>query len=67
MYVVLNSCKNYLCSDVDGDICRTAKLLYACKHPPFYTVHFKETSDAEMLCKFGIRKPSIGLDNATAI
>ena len=59
--------ENYLCSDVNGDIWLTAKLLYACKPPPFYTVDFKESCDAEVFHKFGIRKPNITLDNATAI
>lgn len=56
--------ENYLCTDLDGEVRLTAKLLYASKPPPFSTSDFKETCDAEVLSKFGLRQFDITLDNA---
>jgi len=52
---------------VDGEVWLTAKLLYSCKPPPFYTDEFKESCDAEVFSTFGIRQSDITLDIADDI
>ena len=49
MLYELSGTENYLCTDLDGEVWLTAKLLYASKPPPFYTRDFKESCDAEVL------------------
>lgn len=67
MLYELSGTENYLCTDLDGEVWLTAKLLYASKPPPFYTRDFKESCDAEVLSRFGLRQSDITLDNADDI
>ena len=53
-----------MCTDLDGEVWLTAKLLYASKPPPFYTSDFKETCDAEVLSTFRLRQFDITFDIA---
>jgi len=39
-FLCLSGTENYLCTDMD-DVLLTAKVLYSCKPPPFYTDDFK--------------------------
>ena len=67
MLYELSGTENYLCTDLDGEVWLTAKLLYASKPPPFYTRDCKESCDAEVLSRFGLRQFDITLDNADDI